>query len=76
MRVARETPPKARDRCHNVVVCPQVFEQHSKVIHHANAMLVQVRIDRQGEVVHVKAFAFASLDERLTDLRDVSRTFR
>ncbi|MEM6331897.1 MAG: error-prone DNA polymerase [Planctomycetota bacterium] len=60
----------------NLVVYPQVFEQHVKVARHANAMLVRGRIDRQGEVVHVKAFRFASLDERLTDLRDVSRNFR
>ncbi|MEM6260631.1 MAG: OB-fold nucleic acid binding domain-containing protein, partial [Planctomycetota bacterium] len=60
----------------NLVVYPQVFEQHVKVARHANAMLVQGRIDRQGDVVHVKAFTFASLDERLTNLRDVSRNFR
>ncbi|MEO0586564.1 MAG: hypothetical protein AAF078_02900, partial [Planctomycetota bacterium] len=59
-----------------LVVFPNVFERNVKVARHATTMLVSGRIDRQGEVVHVKAERFWSLDERLADLRDVSRNFR
>ena len=59
----------------NLVVFPNVFDQHLRVARHANAMLVHGTVDRQGAVVHVKARRFTSLDDRLADLRDTSRNF-
>ena len=60
----------------NLVVYPAVFERHKRVARDAKAMLVRGRIDRRGAVVHVLAFAFESLDERLAALRGMSRNFR
>ena len=60
----------------NLVVYPAVFERHKRVARDAKAMLVRGRVDRQGAVVHVLAFAFESLDGRLAALRGMSRNFR
>jgi hypothetical protein len=38
-------------------------------------MLVRGRIDRQGEVVHVIAVSFESLDSQLAEMRGMSRNF-
>jgi error-prone DNA polymerase len=59
----------------NLVVYPQVFERHLRVARHATVMLVHGTIDRQGQVVHIKARRFTSLDDRMADLRDTSRNF-
>ena len=60
----------------NLVVYPIVFERCKRVARDAVAMLVRGRIDRQGQVVHVVAATFESLDDRLAELRDSSRNFR
>ena len=59
----------------NLVVYPNVFARWRRVARDANAMLVRGRIDRQGEVVHVVAFGFESLDARLSGLASASRNF-
>ena len=38
-------------------------------------LLVRGRVDRAGEVIHVIAASLESLDDRLLDLRTVSRDF-
>ena len=60
----------------NLVVYPSVFDRFKRVARDSRALLVRGRVDRQGEVVHVLAATFESLDGRLADLRDVSRNFR
>ena len=60
----------------NLVVYPNVFDRHKRVARDAKAMLVRGRIDRQGEVVHVFAASFESLDDRLASLRSMLRNFR
>jgi error-prone DNA polymerase len=59
----------------NLVVYPTVFERFKRTARDSKAMLVHGRIDRQGEVVHVIAESFKSLDERLAELRELSRNF-
>ncbi|MEM1011766.1 MAG: error-prone DNA polymerase [Planctomycetota bacterium] len=60
----------------NLVVYPNVFDRWKRVARDANAMLIRGRIDRHGEVVHVVATTFESLDHRLLQLRSVSRNYR
>ena len=60
----------------NLVVYPNVFDRFKRVARDAKALLVRGRVDRQGEVVHVIAASFESLDDRLASLRSMSRNFR
>ncbi|MGF1635232.1 MAG: OB-fold nucleic acid binding domain-containing protein [Phycisphaerae bacterium] len=60
----------------NIVVFPQVFKRFRRVARDARVMMVRGRIDRQGEVVHVVASRFESLDDRLENLPAASRNFR
>ena len=59
----------------NLVVYPNIFDRFKRTARDATAMLVRGRIDRQGEVVHVIAVSFESLDDRLAALRSMSRNF-
>ena len=60
----------------NLVVYPNIFDRFKHIARDAKAMLVRGRIDRQGEVVHVIAASFESLDDRLVAMRCMSRNFR
>ena len=59
----------------NLVVYPQTFDRFKRVARDARAMKVRGRIDRQGEVVHVIAVHFESIDDELHALRSLSRNF-
>ena len=59
----------------NLVVHPNTFDRYRRVSRDGYAMLVHGRIDRQGQVVHIVASRFESLDERLRDLRVQARNF-
>jgi error-prone DNA polymerase len=49
----------------NLVVWPQVFEEHRRVVMGASMMAVQGRVQREGEVVHVVAQRLADLSADL-----------
>jgi error-prone DNA polymerase len=59
----------------NLVVYPNIFDRFKRTARDATAMLVRGRIDRQGDVVHVIATMFESLDGQLASLRGMSRNF-
>ncbi len=59
----------------NLVVYPNIFDRFKRVALDSHAMLVRGRIDRQGEVVHVIAVSFESLDSQLAEMRGMSRNF-
>ena len=59
----------------NLVVRPQVYDRFKRIVRGAGSLLVRGRVDRAGEVIHVIATSLESLDDRLLDLRTVSRDF-
>jgi error-prone DNA polymerase len=59
----------------NLVVYPNIFERFKRIARDSNVMLVRGRVDRQGDVVHVIAASFESLDGELAQLRQMSRNF-
>lgn len=59
----------------NLVVHPQVYDRFRRIVRSAGSLLVRGRVDRAGEVVHVIALSMESMDERLVDLRTISRDF-
>ncbi|MBW2527109.1 MAG: error-prone DNA polymerase [Deltaproteobacteria bacterium] len=46
----------------NLVVYPSVYEAHELVVRHASIILAQGRVDRRGDVVHVKATRLERID--------------
>ena len=59
----------------NLVAYPNIFDRFKRIARDSHVMLVRGRIDRQGEVVHVIAATFESLDDQLASLRGMSRNF-
>ena len=46
----------------NLVVYPKVFERYELAVRHASILLARGRVDRRGEVVHIRADRFERLD--------------
>jgi error-prone DNA polymerase len=59
----------------NLVVWSDTYERFRRVIRLSAALLVEGRIEREGEVVHVHAKRFRNLDPWLPALESVSRDF-
>ena len=59
----------------NLVVHPRTFERHRAAARHGVLLLVHGRIDRSGEVVHLIADRFESLDDLTAGMRGGSRDF-
>ena len=59
----------------NLVIWPRVFERFRRVTRLSAGLLVEGKVERQGEVVHVHAAGIESLDERLLGLGGGSRDF-
>ncbi|MGD9688310.1 MAG: error-prone DNA polymerase [Phycisphaerales bacterium] len=59
----------------NLVVWSDTYERFRRVIRLSTALLVEGRVQREGEVVHIHARRFRSLDAHLPALESVSRDF-
>lgn len=59
----------------NLVVWSDTYERFRRTIRLSTALLVEGRIERDGEVVHIHARRFKSLDPWLPTLESVSRDF-
>jgi len=59
----------------NLIVMPQVFERFRKAARTSTILLANGRIERQGEVVHVKVSRIESLDAQWESLPSRSRDF-
>ncbi len=59
----------------NLVIWSDTFERYRRTIRLSTALIVEGRIEREGEVVHVHARKFKSLDPYLPALESVSRDF-
>ena len=59
----------------NLVIWPQVFERYRAAARHGAVILVNGRVDREGEVVHVIVERLESLDERMGKLAFTARSF-
>jgi error-prone DNA polymerase len=46
----------------NLVVYPQIYEHYELVVRHAKIMLARGRVDRRGEVVHLRVNRLERLD--------------
>ena len=59
----------------NLVVWSDTYERYRRVIRLSAALLVEGRVEREGDVVHVHAKRFKSLDPAMPSLESVSRDF-
>ncbi|MDA8620843.1 error-prone DNA polymerase [Planctomycetota bacterium] len=59
----------------NLVVHPRTYERHRAIARHGVLLLVEGRIDRSGEVVHLIADRFEGLDDLAAGMRGGSRDF-
>ena len=59
----------------NLVIWSDAYERHRRTIRLSGALLVEGRLERQGEVVHVHAQRFAGLDAWMPGLETASRDF-
>lgn len=59
----------------NLIIWSDTYERYRKVIRLSASLVVRGRVERQGEVVHVHADRFASLDERMPEYESHSRDF-
>ncbi|MBL8746427.1 MAG: error-prone DNA polymerase [Phycisphaerae bacterium] len=59
----------------NLVVWSDTYERYRRAIRLSTALLVEGRIEREGEVVHVHARRFLSLDPYMPALESLSRDF-
>jgi error-prone DNA polymerase len=59
----------------NLVVKPKVYERYRAAAQGATALVVQGKIEREGEVVHVMVESMASVTNRPAELRVASRDF-
>ncbi len=59
----------------NIIIWPRTFEKHRSVARLSSLLLVRGKVERSGEVVHVHADGFESLDDRLPALGSMSRDF-
>ena len=59
----------------NLIVPPKVYEQYRRAARHSAALAAYGRIERQGQVVHVKVTKLASLDGELAAVAQRSRDF-
>ena len=59
----------------NLVVHPKTYERHRATARHGVLLLVEGRIDRSGEVVHLIVDRFENLDDLAAGMRRGSRDF-
>ncbi len=59
----------------NLVVWTDTYERFRRTIRLSHSLLVEGKVEREGEVVHVHARRFRGLDEYLPALESVSRDF-
>jgi len=59
----------------NIVVMPDLFDRFRKVAALSRALLVRGVVERQGEVVHLRARSLKSLDDEMPSLDVSSRNF-
>ena len=59
----------------NLILFAQTFQRFRAVARHGVAVLARGRVERQGQVVHVRVRGLTSLDDRLSALRSRSRDF-
>lgn len=59
----------------NLIIWSDTYEKFRKVIRLSTSLMVRGRVERQGEVVHVHADRFWSLDESIPELEKQSRDF-
>jgi error-prone DNA polymerase len=59
----------------NLIVWPDIFEQHERVVCHSRALIAQGKLQREGKVVHVITTSFESLDGDLAGVHAKSRDF-
>ena len=60
----------------NLVVDQQIWQRFHTAARHARVMLVHGRLERRGEVIHVKAAKLEDLTSLLSEVRNRSRDFR
>jgi error-prone DNA polymerase len=59
----------------NLIVPPKVYQRYRREARHSAVMLASGRVERQGQVVHVKVKRLASLDGALARVAQRSRDF-
>jgi len=59
----------------NLVVWADTYERFRRTIRLSHSLMVEGKVEREGEVVHVHARRFRSLDQYLPALESVSRDF-
>jgi error-prone DNA polymerase len=59
----------------NLVVYKDFFEAHRKVLLASRYLAVRGRLERQGDVIHVKVEGVRSLDDHMPDTKQKSRRF-
>jgi error-prone DNA polymerase len=60
----------------NLIIWPDIFDQHQRVLCHAGALIAQGKLQREGKVVHVIPTSFESLDADLAGVHTRARDFR
>lgn len=60
----------------NLIVRPEVWEQHRKVARTASVMLATGPLQREGQVIHVLVHQLRDLTAELANLQTHSRDFR
>ena len=60
----------------NLIVRPEVWEQHRKVARAASVMLATGPLQREGQVIHVLVHQLRDLTDELANLQTHSRDFR
>ncbi|HZW08361.1 MAG TPA: error-prone DNA polymerase [Phycisphaerales bacterium] len=59
----------------NIVTMPDIYERYRKVAAVSRTLLIRGVVERQGEVIHIRARALKSLDEETPGLSATSRDF-
>jgi error-prone DNA polymerase len=59
----------------NLIIPPTVYEKYRRVAYGAVALVARGKVERQGEVVHLRVTHLESMSKSLADLGSVSRDF-
>jgi error-prone DNA polymerase len=60
----------------NLIIPPAVYKKYRSTAHGAAALVAQGRVERRGQVVHLRTTRLTDLSETIGRLRSVSRDFR
>ena len=59
----------------NLVIRPEIYDKYRAAAYAASALIVEGRVERRGEVVHLNVTRISDMSARLKDFRSRSRDF-